>query len=140
MSFPNNCIRGIKSPTDLNEDGFPGSQVFYFDLAHDRTDGWMELSINWEDNDSVIDFTLQQRKDNGEIKFKGGIAVFPRTEIDRLNGLPRTKDLLSYERKELPKIPFHGNILLRSTTKKQKMMQIAVTIALAVTVVKRHSP
>lgn len=62
MNFPDNCIRGIPNNTFLNMDGSVGSHLFHFDVEIDRGDGWTEQSINWEDDDFVIEFTLSQKK------------------------------------------------------------------------------
>ena len=131
MNFPENCIRGIPNETYL-PDGSVGAHLFHFNLP-DRGDGWTEQSVNWEDGDFVIEFTLAQRKADGELQFKGGVAVIPREEIDRLNNRPIVKGLLSYERQPIQDNPFHGNILLRANTPKPTMKLIAAGLALAIT-------
>ncbi|MCI0485871.1 MAG: hypothetical protein L0229_04640 [Blastocatellia bacterium] len=136
MSFPDNCIRGVPNTSFLNDEGSVGSHLFYF--TNGRDDGWIEQSINWEDDDSVVEFTLQQRKADGELQFKAGAVVVPLEEIDRLNNRPTVKGLLSCERKPLKNNPSHGNILLRSNTSKQTMKLIAAGLALAVTKIVRH--
>jgi len=132
MSFPDNCLRGIPNATYLSAEGSVGSHLFNFNAGSDRGDGWAELSVNWEDDDSVIDFTLSQRKADGDLLFKGGAVVIPRAEIDRLNNRPTVRDLLSYERQPISDNPFHGNILLRAHTSKPTMKLIAAGLALAV--------
>jgi hypothetical protein len=130
MQYPNNCIRGIPKDISITQEGTPPSHLFYFKDVH-REDGWDEQSINWEDDDSVIEFTLKQRNENGDIQFVNGVAVVSRHEIDRLIDRPQIKGLLQYERKPKDDNRYHGNILLKSGTSKQTMKLIASGIALA---------
>ena len=134
--YPNNCIKGIKSATFVVGEKV-GTHLFYFD-SQARQDGWMEQSINWEDDCGVIDFTLQQRKTDQTLQFKAGIAIIPRNEIDRIMLLPGSVDLLSYERQALPDNPYHGNILLKEGTPNHVMVQIAGSLALAVSETRRN--
>lgn len=129
MPYPLNCIRGIRHPHHINNDGTVGSDLFYFE-SQDRGDGWKEESINWEDDSSVIKFTLNQLKSDGTFLFKIGVVVLPREEIDRLIKLPLIMGLLSYERRPIDDNPYHGNILLRANTEKLTMRQIAANLAL----------
>lgn len=132
VSYPENCVRGIPNASYLNPDGSVGSHLFHFVQTTGRSDGWSEQSINWEDHDSVIEFTLQQTKEDGNLQFKGGAAIVPREEIERLNNQPTIKGLVSYERSPIQGNPFHGNILLRVNTSKPTMKLIAAGLALAV--------
>jgi len=133
MSFPDNCIKGIPNSQYLVADGSVASHLFYFKREHTRNDGWIEQSINWEDNSSVARFTLDQRKENGEIQFKAGVAVVPRDEIDRIRRRPTiTSNILSYERQHSTNNPYHGNILLQEDVPNLTMKKIAAGLALAV--------
>ena len=132
MNFPDNLIRGVPNDTYVNADGSVGSHLFYFTEGIGRSDGWTDLSVNWEDTDSVVEFTLNQRKSDGDFQFRGGATILPREEVDRLNNRPTIKGLLSYERQPEPDNPFHGNILLRANTSKPTMKLIAAGLALAI--------
>lgn len=132
MSYPENAIKGIPDNSFLIADGSVGSHLFYFKSEHARDDGWIEQSINWEDDESVLGFTLSQTKEKGEIQFKAGAAILPRQEIDRLNNRPTIKGLLSYERQPLDNNSYHGNILLKVHVPKPTMKKIAAGLALAV--------
>ena len=139
MCFPDNCIRGIPNPSFLLDDGSVGSHLFHFKEEDVRVDGWTAQSINWEDDGFAIEFTLNQRKENGERQFKAGVAIIPRDEIDRLNRRPTVKGILSYERQCLADNPYHGNILLRTDVPKPTMRKIAAGLALAVSgIVPQH--
>jgi len=133
MSFPDNSIRGIPDKSFMTNDSF-GSHLFYFKKEHTRDDGWIEQSINWEDDDSAIEFTLNQRKENGQKQFKVGVLIIPRDEIDRLKRRPTVSGILSYERQYLENNPYHGNILLQSNVPKPIMKRMAAGLALAVSI------
>jgi hypothetical protein len=132
MNFPDNCIKGVPNHTYFNDDGRVRTHLFYFSLTADRDDGWTEQSINCEDDNTVVEFTLNQRRLNGELQFGGGVVVIPLEEIDRLNNRPAVKGLLSYERRPIEGNPFHGNILLRANTSKPTKTLIAAGLALAI--------
>lgn len=133
MTFPEKYIRGIFNKGDLKEDGSIGAHIFYFISRPLRDDGYQELSINWNDDDEAIDFTLNQKKENGELQFKAGIAILPREHIDYMNTLSTINELLSYERRSMEKNPYHGNLLLSDDVSKPRMKLIAATIALSAT-------
>lgn len=132
MIFPDNCIRGIANDTYLITDGMVASHLFAFEERDTRDDGWIEQSINWQDDETAIDFTLNQTKETGERRFKVGVAIVPRDEIDRLNRRPTVIGLLSYERQPLNDNPYHGNILLQASVPKPARKMIAAGLALAV--------
>ncbi len=131
MSYPENSIKGIPNDDFLIKDhGTVGAHLFYFEQI--RRDGARMQSINWEDRESVIDFTLNQKKENGELQFKAGVAIVPRFEIDRLNQRPTIKGLLSYERETLDDNPYHGNLLLQANVPNPIRKMIAAGLALVV--------
>jgi hypothetical protein len=130
MRFPDNCLRGIPNDQHLLDEGRVAPHLFHFKPEQSaRTDGWIEQSINWEDDSSVVEFTLNQRKENGELQFRAGVAIISRSEIDRFNGRPAISGVLSYERQRLENNPFHGNLLLREDIPKVTMKMIAAGIA-----------
>ena len=130
MNYPENSIKGIPNNDFLIEGRTVASHLFDFKQARD--DEKIEQSINWEDDESVIDFTLNQKKEDGDLQFKAGVAILPRSEIDRLNRLPTIRGSLSYERSPLDNNPYHGNLLLQANVPKAKMRQIAASLALAI--------
>ena len=132
MKLPDNCIKGIPNKDFLEDNGYPQSRLFYFEERHTRSDGLIEQSINWEDDDLAIEFSLNQKKENGERQFKAGVAIISRHEIDRLNKQPTVGGALSYERQPLPNNCYHGNILLQADIKKTRRKMIAAALALHV--------
>ena len=138
MNFPDNGIKGIPNKEFVIDESTVGSHLFHFKQTRD--DGFIEQSINWEDNGFVIDFTLSLEREDGNLQFNAGVAVLPRSEIDRLNRRPAIRGLLSYERSPLNDNPYHGNLLLQATVPKAKMRQIAAGLALAVSKIIPQTP
>jgi hypothetical protein len=135
MPFPENCIRGIPNKTFLYDDETVAAHLFDFKQRDARDDGLTEQSINWEDDTQAVEFTLSQTKEDGDRQFKAGVAIVPRSEIDRINKLPGIGGDLSYERQPLAGNPYHGNLLLPTDTSKKKMRMIAGSLALAVSTI-----
>lgn len=136
MDYPDNCLRGIPNDGFLTDDkkGVQSS-LFAYNLSDPRADGWIEISINWEDNDQAIPFTLAQNKENGEPKFPSGVAVLPRDRIDAMLMFPRVKTLLLYERQEkVNENPYHGNILYKEDISKQDKRTVSGMLAMAAAV------
>lgn len=134
--YPENYLRGIVSPTQIDND-FVTSEVFLFASRDIRDDGLLAISINWQDDENAIEFTKQQRKSsNGELYFRGGVAVLDRSDLDDLiQKNPYCQNNLFYERAEIidePKNPYHGNLLLSETVPKRIRVAIANHIALHV--------
>jgi hypothetical protein len=127
--YPDECIRGISDRACLADDGTLGSGLFQFSHPTDRTDGWLEESINWKDDEAAIQFTMDQTKEDGTIQFKVGIAIIPRAEIDRLNKLPSVNGVLSYERQASDSNRYHGNILLRANVPKLTQKRMCGSLA-----------
>jgi hypothetical protein len=138
MEFPKNCLRGVPNPSFIVEDGSVGSHLFYFYEKDKREDGLIEQSINWEDDDDAIPFTLAQKKEDGKLQFSSGVVVIPSAEIDRLRKRPTVKDLLLYERQTIENNPYHGNILLAQGVPKPTMKMLAAGLALAVSEIVPH--
>lgn len=132
INYPKNCIKGISKNDDVGKDGHVGSHVFYFDAKHARNDGWIEQSINWEDDNFARTLTLKQKKEDGRLQFRGGIAILPRLAIDRLGRLPMINGLISYERRPFGHNQYHGNLLLKANVEKPTMRRIAAGLALHV--------
>lgn len=133
MPFPETCVRGILNRGFLLEGGEEAApHLFFFHQRYARDgDGLIEQSVNWEDDASVVDFTLNQSDEDGEPLFHAGVARLPRSEVDRINSWPGVEGEISYERQPLEGNPYHGNLLLSSDVPKKKMKMIAAGLALA---------
>jgi hypothetical protein len=99
--YPEFCLRGLSKKEITNN--APNSDAFYPDkrTAQERPDGGMEKSINWEDDETVAEFTLRY--------YPTGYARIERASIHKLNSLPGGNNSLSYERKPEEKNKYHGN-------------------------------
>lgn len=128
-SFPDSCLRGIPGENDLLEDGLVATSVFLFTDNHKKASGVYEQSINWHDDDLAISLTLNQTRRNGELQFKGGVAVMKRSRIDSLSKLPLFKNSLSYERQPHLRNRYHGNLLLEPGFSKPLRKAMAATLA-----------
>ncbi len=135
MAYPENCIRGIPTKDNI-KDGKILSNLFEFKIIVDRHDGLMEQSINWEDDETVINFTLNQKKDDGTFQFKIGLVILSRIELDQLNKKYVMGGILSYERQTRDDNPYHGNLLLPSDTPSFRHKQIKAWIM--VTIIGKH--
>ena len=140
MNFPDNCIRGVRKQDHVTAEGGVASVVFQPDsrTAENRADGGAETSINWEDDETVLDFTLNH-KINGQYQFAHGAVRLARREIDRINRHPASTNSLTYERAPLPDNAYHGNIVFRKDLSKPTIKMIASALALASSSVLRRN-
>jgi hypothetical protein len=132
MIYPENFLRGIPNSNFLDEYNYPTSDLFYFKKksgSENRSDGYLEESINWQDDSGAFETLFSQKKDNDTIQFKAGAAVLSKNEFDRLMNKPTVKGQLSYERAEIPGNKYHGNMLLKSDVPDRVMKKIAASIA-----------
>jgi len=129
VPYPDDCVKGIKDPQYV-VGGRAATAAFHFDRK-EREDGWKEQSINWVDDPSVINFTLNDKRTDGMLRYKGGVTILPRLEIDKIKSFHSLLDVMDYERNPLKENPFHGNILLKTSTLHHVEMQIAASLALA---------
>jgi len=136
MEYPDHCIRGILNPTLLLEEDLLSLGAFDF-LKGDRKDNWKEASINWMDDECAIDFTFKQTKDSGELKFKAGIAILPRSELDRIKKNYKFIGNFDYERKLENDNDYHGNLLLNAKISNYKRDVIRNLLVFAAKVIKR---
>ncbi len=133
MSFPDLLIRGIPSRESIDDDGLPSAGLFNFNKGESkRVLGYSEESINWHDDDKVVNHSFNQKKDNGSFHFKIGLAILARSELDRIRNNPNVKQFFSYDRHALADNPYHGNLLMHGSAPKPLMRKIASDIALNV--------
>ncbi len=132
--LPDKFIRGIPNNAIIDDDGIPTAYLFTFqersDFSQRRSDGKIEESINWYDNEKSLEVILNQKKDNGDPQFKIGAAILSKNEFDHLCSRPFLKGDLTCERHPVPGNEFHGNILLKSEISKPRRTAIAAQIAL----------
>jgi len=119
MRYPETCFRGIANyPNCIGNDGKPNDRIFKpHSNQQPNEGGWLEFSINWEDDDIVEEFTRDQRKPDDTLHFIKGIVRMIREQIDNIKKNPRYTDFLDYERQPLDNNPYHGNILIKNVLK-----------------------
>jgi len=129
IMYPNELLRGI--PNDcIDEFGYPATNLFTFDnSSQQRTDGYKEESVTWRDDEKAVSILLNQKKEDGQIQFKIGVAVLSRHEIDRLIRVEWVRQSLSYEREKTPENKYHGNLLLKVDVPKRVKKKIMAQIA-----------
>lgn len=139
MDYAEFCLRGILNDSFL----VPGKKeaaphLFYFNDAPER-DGWKERSINWQDDEKALEFTLNFRDEGSkEFKFKAGVVRLAREEVDSIMRLRNALGILIYERRPLDGNAYHGNLLLKSDTPTFVERMIGGALALAAEVVDRN--
>lgn len=115
VDYPPTCLRGIpnKGPQYYSNTGEITGYVFRpHSEEAPNTEGWYEISINWEDDDTVEEITLHTTGEDGDIKFKGGLARVGRDRLDKLINRDQFDGFVNYERAPKKENPYHGNILL----------------------------
>lgn len=132
--FPENCIRGIRKKDQISQDGIPLAALFnpYSKTTESRTDGGQETSINWEDNDEVLSFTLKYKPSQNEnISFPNGAVRVPVEKINNINTFDGTRDSIFYERQPLETNEYHGNIVFKGGLSKTQIGFISTMLAAA---------
>jgi len=138
MTYPDNCIKGIPNNECLETFGdsvVATINLFCFPKDRCRPDGWTEESVNWMDDDNAVPFTLRQEKKAGELQFKAGVAILPRTDLDKIK--KKYYGLLEYERSPLEANSYHGNVLLKGSFPSHLKTQVRALLAHASQVVPR---
>jgi hypothetical protein len=130
-------IRGIPNYDCIDNEGRASALLFQFD-NNDRPDGYLEVSINWYDDDNALNaiFNQKKRNDANTYQFKIGAAIISRIRLDSLIRSPNAKDALSYERNIIDDNPYHGNILLKPNLAKNIKTMLSGSIAMCVESIK----
>ncbi|MDR2699273.1 MAG: hypothetical protein LBC12_00370 [Nitrososphaerota archaeon] len=111
MSYPEKLIRGISIREFIDANGRASASLFQFEDKV-REDGFHETSISWYDEEDSLCCVMDQKKEDGTIRFKIGAAILLRHWIDEINLRPDTKGFLSYERAPLEQNKYHGNLFV----------------------------
>lgn len=124
QDYPESCLRGIRISKWVEEVGStkvvlgPAFEPNHNPRPHElRSDGYIDASINWEDEPEAIN----NLKRNNNAQF--GIARLPRVAIDELIEINRKRSpdmehCLSYERARIEGNDYHGNLLYLRTIAK----------------------
>ena len=136
-SLPGSFFRGLRSPKWVVEEKFVSGAAFEPDYRtrKNRDDSGAEVSINWEDDDTVLGFTFQDRN-----KTAAGIARVNRADFERVNQQLQQNQAaqLLLERNEVKGNPYHGNIVYPSGMSKAVDRMAMAAIAFAATYIPRR--
>jgi hypothetical protein len=132
-ALPDNCFRGIENPKLILRKAssvYVRGDLFGFRSTSDEGDGWLKESINWEDNANVLEFTFQQKNNDGTLQFRGGIAIIPLSGLHRLKKTFCGGGHFNYKRDPTDVNPYHGNLLLKQDTDNadKKMLRSSLAV------------
>ncbi|MBA7692371.1 hypothetical protein ES703_100938 [subsurface metagenome] len=128
MDYSDNLLRGISVDEWICDDLVTAAA---FQIKFEEPflrNGCAAQSICWEDDASVIEVMLQQKKD-GHFQFRAGIARLQREAIDRIIKQPSFSGILSYDREPLDNNPYHGNVLISPASSKTQRRLLPAVIA-----------
>jgi hypothetical protein len=140
MDYPETFLRGIPNSSYVDADMKAQTHLFYFEKNDKRSDDLLELSINWEDDQSAIIELHTRRKTDGNLQFEYGSARIPTSAITYINGFPQIDGALSFERNIEIENPYHGNLLIPSNMPKHRKKAVAAAISLSVSEVIENLP
>src|SRR3970040_2044081 len=131
--FPEFCIRGIQKSKHVNSDDTVQSILFRPDnrTSEKRADKGQETSINWDDNETVLEFTLDSKDEDNPnaLAFPHGAVRLARTRLDDVISGAATTNMIFYERDRLEHNEFHGNIVFNAGLPDHTINMIASTFA-----------
>lgn len=136
-SYPPSCLRGLRKRDWIVEDPRRGPTVhggaFEPDPpqgSRDWSDGWFEISVNWEDDTTIVEAARSQRSSRDLPLNPYGVARLAVEDIEHARVFLRTANDLRYERRSLPNLPHHGNLLIAGELPRATQRMIAGTLAL----------
>ena len=129
--YPDTFLRGVPNDDFIDRNtGKAKTNVFQFKANDERNDGFLELSINWEDDDHAIIEIHSRKKENGNLQFKNGAVRILLSDLNLLNDFPQVAGAISYERRRLSNNPYHGNLLISENIPKHRIKAISSAIIL----------
>lgn len=132
--FPLAFIRGIPKLDNINKERNTVMAALFIPnskTSQTRSDQGQEISINWEDDGTVLSFTLTMPKENNltSLAFPHGAVRLLTEVLDEVNNKPATANTLTYERNTLENNPYHGNIVFKSGLPGHTISMIASVLA-----------
>jgi hypothetical protein len=108
-TYPPSCLRAIEKKSQLLGKNMVHPSLFEPDTRTLRSDGYIDTSVNWEDDTSAIEIT----KRNGNCHY--GIARLSTHDIEQLieqnAEMDDTRNTIICEKDPiLPDNPYHGNL------------------------------
>lgn len=112
ISYPDSFYRGISKTDFIDAFGIPNNQAFQFS-DEGRSDGFYELSINWNDDEESLAILFNQKKGDGEIQFKAGAYEMSFPLLKQITSRYIQLGHFNYERSEVEGNKYHGNLLIK---------------------------
>jgi hypothetical protein len=137
-TYPAACLRGLRKREWIFEDTDSGlrahGEAFTPEKPaqpRDWCENWLETSVNWEDDHAVVGTTRDQRSKKGYLLNTHGVARLTVDAIEKVRRFARVDARLRYERRALPGLEHHGNVLFDHQLPKQMQRMVAGALALA---------
>ena len=128
-NYPSSFYRGITG--QYYKDGYLLPEAFKIDKETGRKDGYMEISITWNDEDESFQVIASQINERtGNIQFTVGISEIIKKEFDDRMQPQLVLKNLSYERAPMADNKYHGNILIKGDLDKTMRTMIKSQLAL----------
>lgn len=137
-NYPPSFLRGIpnRNPQFFDNQGNVTGGVF---RPHDQQlpeNGFYKISINWEDNAGVENFTLNERLDDGSYHYNGGAARVSLERLELMRQDPPWVGSVEYNREPIAEInEYHGNLLLNEDRIVNRISKKALLARLRLTVI-----
>ncbi|MHC1787386.1 MAG: hypothetical protein AB9880_10035 [Christensenellales bacterium] len=128
QKYSHDFFRGITDKQNIC-DGYVMCGAFKFDEPI-RSDGYKELSINWNDNDDALQSMLDQKKEDDRLKFPAGAARLDLANVKLTLSSYINDKSLSYERRIVDGNPYHGNLLISGKLDKRIRSMVSNGLAL----------
>lgn len=143
--FADELLRGLSDINSITQMGYISAGAFHFkeydSKKRDVDDGYIELSINWNDDEGAAKALLDQKKEGCDLpQFKIGYCKLNRVQIEVMLKQYFRDNLFSYERKPIRDVndqsiilnPYHGNLLLHKSVEEATKKNIQHMLAGAV--------
>lgn len=127
MSYPETCLRGLRSRECVTREGRVHGTSFLpvLTTAQQRQDGRSEASINFEDDEGALPLLRRDKANAGH-----GVARLPLSVVDSFRGTFKGGVVtVEYERKRKKGNDYHGNLLFPAGIDKVDALAIAAYLA-----------
>lgn len=139
--YPEDFYRGISDSSAVDEFGYVQMGAFQFsnyDALGRNGDGFLELSINWNDDDGALAKLLTQKKEGQDIpQFNVGYCTIQTKDLQKIFRVYIRDRKFNYERRPIEKNeaegieenPYHGNLLIHKDIDRPTKRNIQSTLA-----------
>jgi hypothetical protein len=142
-NYPTTLLRGIpnKSAQFFDSQGEVTGNVFRPFDGQNPENGYYEISINWEDNKGVENFTVRESLSDGSFHYKGGVARVSLEKIGAMQSEAMWDGSVKYCRAPIIGInDYHGNLLLNKDKVENKTSKKALLARMKFIIIEVISP